>query len=876
MTVRTAIIKGAEEVAALAAQTLGPFGRGVIISRYPRQPLVTKDGLETAAHIFFRDPAQNMGAAYCREAAAKTKETVGDGSTVTLILLGELLRRGRISIQAGVHPGRLRPALEETLALIVSHLSEQRRAPDEAALLAVASLAAKDPDLGKLTMQALTGLGGGERLTVRPSIRGEDYIERTRPEGEENDVITVFVGAATEAETKLRATLTQDALSAARAAATGGVIPGAGAALARAAQILPRAGGREETRAAALIWAAALTAPLARLGTNAGLEGGRLVSALTAEKGDMVYDFVNACYAEADAARIYDPLPVLLAALRNACGIAGLILTVAGETKGGGRGSGAGGGESAGNYTAILRGGPALTALHRGAETLAIAAGVTLGPRGGQVYVAPERGFPRFTRDGASITRVVRLTEEFSDLGCALAREAAARTEDLAGDGATAAVILTAALLKRALPLRAAGLSAPALARALTQGLRHTEKYLAALTAPATAGDLRKTAALAGGDEAGELAAAAFALVGPDGVITVENSPATHSVTEKIPGISFPRGYISPRMVTNPAENLAVLPNPLIFLTDRRIAYAQEIETVLAAAVKKERPLLIVAADIAADLLTLFLSAHKRGGLLVTVVLAPAAGERRREELADIAVITGGRALIAGDETDWGQVRENWLGEADLAKVGAKRTDIIGGGGDQAAIRARGEELQALAARRLPGWTKDKLEARLGWFQGGAARIKVGGVTQPEALERTERVRKAVRAAQCAWKTGLLPGGGLALLRAAEALERDLAAGLAAAAGDETARAALRAYALALRAPLARLAANTGASGEAVLAKLAASPPEVGFNAQTGQLEDLRAAGIIDAAGVVGAALAAAVSASALMLSAGGLVAPEK
>ncbi|MDR1603289.1 MAG: chaperonin GroEL [Gracilibacteraceae bacterium] len=849
MTVRAAIISGVEEVAELAGQTFGPCGRSVVISRYPRQPLVTQDGRAVAAHMFFRAPGKNMGAAYCREAAAKTKDAVGDGATTTLILLRELLRRGQTSIKAGVHPELLRRALENLLADIVDSLAARRRPPDAASLLAVASQAAKDADLGKLTIDILSGLSGGERLIVRPNPRRGYYIETARPEGERHEVVTVFVGADTDAETKLMVTRLQDALSAARAAVTDGVLPGAGAALADVARTLTGAAAvAEETRAAAFIWAGALTAPLELLRKNAGPEIARLAAA-------------------------YDPFSVLRTALVNACGIAGLILTIAGATKG--RGGESEGGR--GRATATLRGDAALAALHRGAETLAAAVAVTMGPRGGQVYLAPERGFPRFTGDGAGVTRAMRLADEFADLGCALTREAAVRAEDAAGDGATTAVILTAALLKKTLPLRIAGWPAATLVRALALGRAHTEKYLAALATPAREGDIRRAAVLAGGEEAGELAAAAFALVGQDGVIKIENSPAPYSVTEKIPGISFPCGYVSPRMVTNPAENLAVLPEALIFLTDRRLTYVEEIEPVLAVAVRQRRPLLVIAADISTDLLRLLLAARERGSLSVTVVLAPVAGARRFEELTDIAVITGGRVLAAAEETDWTAATESWLGEAELVEIGARQTSIIGGRGEPAAIAARGAELREAIRERRPGWTKDKLETRLGWFLGGVARIKVGGMTRLEMLERTERVRDAARSGQSALKTGLLPGGGLALLRAAEALERDVAAGLFPEGGGcEATRAGLRAYGLALREPLRRLAANAGVSGEAVLAKLAACPPEVGFNAQSGRLEPLRAAGVIDAAGVVVTALTAAVSAAALMLNTGGLVAPEQ
>jgi chaperonin GroEL len=307
-------------------------------------------------------------------------------------------------------------------------------------------------------------------------------------------------------------------------------------------------------------------------------------------------------------------------------------------------------------------------------------------------------------------------------------------------------------------------------------------------------------------------------------------------------------------------------------LTDRRVAYAQEIEALLAAAFERRRPLLLIAADISTDLLTLILTARRQGGLEITAVLPPAAGERGLEELKDIAAITGGRVLTAAEDTEWAAVTAAWLGEAKRAEVGAKNTSVIGGGGDEAAIAARRAEVRALRDSKLPGWSKDVLESRLGWLEGGAARIKVGGTTRPEMLERLGRVRAAARAAQLAGTTGWVPGGGLAFLRAAEALERDMAGGVyPETEAGEAALAGLRAYALTLREPLRRLAANADVSGEAVLDKLSRSSPQMGFNAQTGRLEPLPA---IDAAGALSAALDSAVSAAALILNTGGLVAP--
>ncbi|MDR1603947.1 MAG: chaperonin GroEL [Gracilibacteraceae bacterium] len=865
MDVREAVIRGVEQVADLAGQTLGPLGRSIVISRYPRSPLVTRDGRVVADHIFPRGRHENMGAAYCREAAAQTKTTAGDGSTTALILLRELLRRGQTAIRAGLHPLRLRRALDALLPDILAYLAAEIVPADEAVLRAVATQAAQSPALGDLTARVLTGLAGGERLTVRPSPRGEHYTERSRPEGAERDEITVFVGAATEAETFMLVAREQDALCAARAAALSGALPGAASVLGRAARVLRAAteGAAEaEIRAAGLIWSGALTAPLERLAQNAGAAGGRVAARLGELPQNISYDAQNGSFTDARAAGLYDAALAARTALQTAGGLAGLILTAGGEA--GGR-AGAGGG------TATLGPGGARAALRRGAGTLAAAVAVTLGPRGGQVYVAPEKGFPRFTRSGAGIARIMRLPDEFADLGCALLREAAEKTAEQTGDGATTAMVLAWALLTRFWRLQDGGWAAPLLARGLEWGLAHTARYLAAAAVPAREEDLGRVAALAGGAEAGELAGAAFALVGGNGVIKIEESPAPRSAVAKIPGISFPRGFISPRMVTHPAENLSVLADALIFMTDRRIAYADEVENILTVAVQERRPLLIIAADLSTDLLTLFLTARRKGGMEVTVVLPPAAGARGLEELRDIAVITGGRVLSAAAETDWAEVTAAWLGRAERVEVGAKNTSIIGGGGERAAIAAREAEVLALAQGKAPGWSKDKLETRLGWLRGGAARIKVGGMTRPVMLERLERVRAAVRAAQTALRTGLLPGGGLAFLRAAEALEEDLAGGIYPEGGGEAERAGLQAYALALREPLRRLAANAGESGESVLARLRRCPPEVGFDAATGELAALPA---LEAAGVAAAALDSAASAAALMLNTGGLVLP--
>jgi chaperonin GroEL len=500
----------------------------------------------------------------------------------------------------------------------------------------------------------------------------------------------------------------------------------------------------------------------------------------------------------------------------------------------------------------------------RGVNTLANAVRVTLGPKGRNVVIEKSFGAPRSTKDGVTVAKEIELTDRFENLGAQLIREVASKTNDKAGDGTTTATVLAQAIVVEGLKSVAAGMNPMDLKRGVDKAVLKIVEEIKNTSKKVTTNDeIAQVGAIsANGDkEVGDMIARAMKQVGNEGVITVEEAKSLETELDVVEGMQFDRGYLSPYFITNADKMEAVLEEPLILLYEKKLSSLQALLPVLEAVVQSGRPLLIVAEDIEGEALATLVVNKLRGGLRVAAVKAPGFGDRRKAMLEDIAVLTSGQLISEDLGIKLENVTLDMLGKAKKVTITKDDTTIVDGSGDKADIEARISQIKRQIEDTTSDYDKEKLQERLAKLAGGVAVVRVGGSTEVEVKEKKDRVDDALNATRAAVEEGIVPGGGVALLKASLVLEGFK--------GDnEDQNAGIAIVRRALQAPIRQISENAGVEGSIVVGKvLENSSPTFGFNAQTEEYVDLIKAGIIDPAKVVRTALQDAASVAGLMIT---------
>jgi chaperonin GroEL len=484
----------------------------------------------------------------------------------------------------------------------------------------------------------------------------------------------------------------------------------------------------------------------------------------------------------------------------------------------------------------------------RGVNIISNAVKVTLGPKGRNIVLEKSYGAPRTTKDGVTVAKEIELEDRFENLGAQLIREVASKTSDKAGDGTTTATVLAQAIVVEGLKSVAAGMNPMDLKRGVDQAVAAAVEQVGAISANGDA-------------EIGDMIAKAMAEVGNEGVITVEEAKTLESELEVVKGMQFDRGYLSPYFITNAEKMEAELEEPLILLSEKKLSSLQSLLPLLEAVVQAARPLLIVAEDIEGESLATLVVNKLRGGLRVAAVKAPGFGDRRKAMLEDLAILTGAQLISEDLGIKLENVTLDMLGKAKRVTITKDDTTVVDGAGEKSAIDARLAQLKVQIEHTTSDYDKEKLQERLAKLAGGVAIIKVGGSTEIEVKERKDRVDDALNATRAAVEEGIVPGGGVALLKAAKGL-----AELKGANRDQDAGIAI--VRRALQAPIRQIAENAGVEGSIVVGKvLENASPTFGFDAQTETYVDLVKAGVIDPTKVVRTALQNAASVAGLLIT---------
>jgi chaperonin GroEL len=498
-----------------------------------------------------------------------------------------------------------------------------------------------------------------------------------------------------------------------------------------------------------------------------------------------------------------------------------------------------------------------------GVNTLANAVRVTLGPKGRNVVIAKKFGSPVITKDGVTVAKEIELQDRYENMGAQMVKEVATKTNDIAGDGTTTATVLAQAIFREGVKNVAAGTNPMALQRGIQLGVEAAVKELERMSKKVKSKEeLANVASVsANNDRAiGELISEAMERVGKDGVVTVEESRTLSMELDLVEGMQFDRGYLSPYFVTNPDRMEAVLDDPLILIHEKKIAAMRDLLPVLEQVANQGRQLLIISEDVEGDALATLVVNRLRGTVKVCAVKAPAFGDRRKAMLEDIAVLTGGQVITEDLGVKLENVTLSDLGTAKRVIVDKDNTTIVEGAGGRKAIEGRVSTIRRQMEDTTSDYDREKLQERLAKLAGGVAVIRVGAATETEMKEKKMRVEDAVNATRAASQEGIVPGGGVALVRAARALDNIET-------DEEDVRTGVRLLARAMEEPLRRIAENAGVDGAVVIGKVEESKGSRGFNAATGKYEDLVAAGIIDPAKVVRTALQNAASVAALLLT---------
>ena len=524
----------------------------------------------------------------------------------------------------------------------------------------------------------------------------------------------------------------------------------------------------------------------------------------------------------------------------------------------------------------VLYGEESRQAILRGVNILADTVKATLGPKGRNVVIEKKFGSPTVTKDGVTVAKEIDLKDPMENVGAQLVREVASKTSDVAGDGTTTATVLAQAIFREGVRTVAAGAAPMALRRGIEKavivivGTRDEDGNwvdggaLGKLSRPVDESAVAKVGAIsANGDkEIGEIIAGAMKTVGKDGVITVEDSKTGHTFLETVEGMQFDRGYLSPYFVTDPGRMEVVLDEPSILIFEKKIANMKDLLPLLEQVARGGKPLLIIAEDVEGEALATLVVNKLRGTLNVAAVKAPGFGDRRKAILGDIAVLTGGEAITEDLGIKLEGVKLELLGRAKRITIDKDNTTIIDGAGDAAKIKARVNEIRTQIEKSTSDYDKEKLQERLAKLVGGVAIIQVGAATETELKEKKARVEDALHATRAAVEEGIVPGGGVALIRAIPAVDVLIKTLV----GDE--RTGAQIVRRSLEEPLRQIVANAGEEGAVVVGKvLASEEPNFGYNAETGVYEDLVKAGVIDPTKVTRTAIENAASVAGLLLT---------
>jgi chaperonin GroEL len=510
-----------------------------------------------------------------------------------------------------------------------------------------------------------------------------------------------------------------------------------------------------------------------------------------------------------------------------------------------------------------------------GIDTLTHAVRVTLGPKGRNVLLDKSFGAPRMTKDGVTVAKEIELEDKFENMGAQMVREVASKTSDQAGDGTTTATVLAHAIVREGAKAVAAGMNPMDLKRGvdlavetIVADLKKNSKNVTSNEEIAQVGTIS-----ANGDaEIGRFIADAMKKVGNEGVITVEEAKSLETELEVVEGMQFDRGYISPYFVTNAEKMRVDMEDPYILIYEKKLSGLQELLPLLEAVVQASKPLLIIAEDIEGEALATLVVNKLRGGLKVAAVKAPGFGDRRKAMLEDIAILTGGTMVSADLGIKLENVSVDMLGRAKKVMIDKENTTIVGGAGKKADIQARITQIKAQIEETTSDYDREKLQERLAKLAGGVAVLRVGGATEIEVKERKDRVDDAMHATRAAVEEGVLPGGGVALLRAIKALEKLKV-------HNDDQRTGIEIVKKALSWPARQIAINAGEDGSIVVGKILDKDTYAfGFDAQTGEYGNLVSKGIIDPTKVVRAALQGAASVAGLLITTEAMVAelPKK
>jgi chaperonin GroEL len=510
-----------------------------------------------------------------------------------------------------------------------------------------------------------------------------------------------------------------------------------------------------------------------------------------------------------------------------------------------------------------------------GVDQLADAVRVTLGPRGRNVVIEKSWGSPTVTKDGVSVAKEIDLEDRFENMGAQMVREVASKTSDVAGDGTTTATVLAQALFREGSKLVAAGVSPMEIKRGIERGVEVMVEELAKLSKPTRdSEEIVQVGAISANNDAtiGKILAEAMERVGKEGVITVEEAKGMETTLDVVEGMQFDRGYLSPYFVTDPERMETVLEDALILLHEKKISSMKDLVPLLEQSAGQGRPLLIVAEDLEGEALATLVVNKIRGTLSVAAVKAPGFGDRRKAMLQDMAVLTGGQVIAEELGLKLENVTVQDLGQAKRVVIDKDNTTLVEGAGKRKDLEARCSEIRGQIEETTSDYDREKLQERLAKLAGGVAVLKVGAATETEMKEKKARVEDALHATRAAVEEGIVPGGGVALLRAQKVLE-----GADAALPAEQA-AGLRLLRRAVEAPLRWIAQNAGVDGAVVVDKVSNGTGAFGFDARKEAYGDLLQAGVIDPTKVVRAALQNAASVAALLLTTEALVAekPQK
>ncbi len=511
----------------------------------------------------------------------------------------------------------------------------------------------------------------------------------------------------------------------------------------------------------------------------------------------------------------------------------------------------------------------------QGVDTLASAVKVTLGPKGRNVVIQRSFGSPKITKDGVSVAKEIELADSFENMGAQMVKEAASKANDLAGDGTTTATVLTQAIVKEALKVVASGVNPIDLKKgidlgvdAVTEMLKTVSKKISTNEEIAQIGTISAN----GDSSVGEMLSQAFEKVGKEGVITVEEAKSLQTELEVVEGMQFDRGYCSPYFVTNPEKMTCELENPFILLHEKKLSVLQPMLPILEKVAQSGRPLLIIAEDIEGEALATLVVNKLRGGLKVAAVKAPGFGDRRKAMLEDIAILTGGQVISEDLGIKLDSIDMNMLGTAKRVFIDKDNTTIVDGAGAAENIEARCGQLRTQIEETTSDYDREKLQERLAKLSGGVAVVRVGGATEIEVKERKDRVEDAINATRAAVAEGIVPGGGIALLRAVKVLGN-----VTSASHDE--KLGIDILKRALQAPARQIIDNAGLDASLIVGKILENDSfNYGFDARSGEYCDMLKSGIIDPVKVVRIALQSAASVASLMATTECMIAekPEK